>query len=234
MKYYIVHYSKNTERRVEMEKQLESIGATDVEWITEYDKEDEFISKIQEKTGTPLRPAEISCSVKHFEAMRRMVRDNIEESIILEDDVIFEPEFKDATKFHPCGFLRLGLGVGVLQQERPPPSTKVYISCNPGGSEAQWVSLPFATAAIQNINFDYSIDHFHYALLHSFTGEKLRCMNICYQTSLVSSSIDEMRKALDWDAYKEFCIKFKSLKHYTWDELTDPDISSPGCQTECR
>ena len=90
MKYYIVHYSKNTERRVEMEKQLESIGATDVEWITEYDKEDEFISKIKEKTGSPLTPAEISCSVKHFEAMRRMVRDNIEEAIILEDDVVFE------------------------------------------------------------------------------------------------------------------------------------------------
>ena len=219
MKYYIVHYSKNTERRVEMEKQLESIGATDVEWITEYDKEDEFISKIKDKTGTPLRPAEISCSVKHYEAMRRMVKDNIDEAIILEDDVIFHPEFKGAKTYHPCGFLRLGLGVGVLEQNKPPPSTKIYISANPGGSEAQWVSLPFATAAIQNINFDYSIDHVHYALLHSFTGEKLRCMNICYQTSLMSSSLDEMRKALDWDAYKEFCMKFRSLKRYTWDNL---------------
>ena len=225
MKYYIVHYTKNTERRAEMDKQLESIGATDVECITEYDRENPFVSEVKEKTGSPLTLAEISCSLKHFEAMRRMVRDNIEEAIILEDDVVFEPEFKEATKSHPCGFLRLGLGVGVLQQDKPPPSTKVYISCNPGGSEAQWVSLPFATAAIQNINFDYSIDHFHYALLHSFTGEKLRCMNVCHQTSLMSSSLDEMRKALDWDAYKEFCIKFRSLKRYTWDELTTQDIS---------
>lgn len=221
MKYYIIHYTKNPLRRIEMEKQLESIGATDVEWITEHDKEDEIISKMKEKTGSPLRLSEISCSMKHYEALYRMVRDSVNESIILEDDVIFHPEFKIARKYHPCGFLRLGLGVGTLEQHKPPPSTKVYITSNPGGSEAQWVSLPYATLAIKNISFEYSIDHVHYALLHSFTGEKLRCMNLCYQTSLAKESQSEIEKALDWDAYKNFCITFRSTKRYSYSSLSE-------------
>jgi hypothetical protein len=202
-----------------MEKQLKLVGATDVEWITEYDKEDPIITKIKEKTGSPLRFAEISCSMKHFEAMRRIVKGNISEAIILEDDVIFHPEFKNARKYHYCGFIRLGLGVGALEKHKPPPGTKVLITANPGGSEAQWIALPYAKMAIENINFDYSIDHYHYALLHSFTGEKLRCMNLCYQTSLIEGSRSEVEKALDWDAYKNYCMTFRSLKRYTFDDL---------------
>ena len=219
MKYYIVHYTKNTERRALLEAQLKDYNLTDVEWIEEYDREDPRITHIKEKTKSPLTLAEISCSMKHFEAMKRMVDQNIEEAVILEDDVIFYPEFGQARFFHSCGFLRLGLGVGILDENKPPRSLKVYIASNPGGSEAQWVSLPFAKAAIENMSFDYSIDMFQYALLHSFTGEKLRCMNLCYQTSLVASEPSEIAKSLDWDAYREYCIKFKTLQRYKFEDV---------------
>ena len=220
MKYYIVHYTKNTERRTLLEAQLKDYGITDVEWIEEYDKEDPLISQIKEKTKSPLNLAEISCSVKHFVAMKRMSDGNIEEAVILEDDVIFYPEFGQARFSHPCGFMRLGLGVGILDQNKPPRGLKVYIASNPGGSEAQWVSLPFAKTAIENLNFDFSLDMFQYALLHSFTGEKLRCMNLCYQTSLVAATEpSEVAKSLDWDAYREYCIKFRTLKRYKFEDV---------------
>ena len=220
MKYYIVHYTKNTERRTLLEAQLKDYGITDVEWIEEYDKEDPLISQIKEKTNSPLNLAEISCSVKHFVAMKRMSDGNIEEAVILEDDVIFYPEFGQARFSHPCGFMRLGLGVGILDQNKPPRGLKVYIASNPGGSEAQWVSLPFAKTAIENLNFDFSLDMFQYALLHSFTGEKLRCMNLCYQTSLVAATEpSEVAKSLDWDAYREYCIKFRTLKRYKFEDV---------------
>jgi hypothetical protein len=194
---------------------------TDVEWIEEYDKEDPLISRIKEKTSSPLTLAEISCSMKHFVAMKRMVDQNIQEAVILEDDVIFYPEFGQTPFFHPCGFLRLGLGVGILEENKPPRGLKVFIASNPGGSEAQWVSLPFAKAAVENMNFDFSLDMFQYALLHSFTGEKLRCMNLCYQTSLVASGPSEIAKSLDWDAYRDYCIKFRTLKNYKFEDVVN-------------
>jgi hypothetical protein len=37
MKYYIIHYTKNTERRALLEVQLAKLHDCDIEWIEKYD-----------------------------------------------------------------------------------------------------------------------------------------------------------------------------------------------------
>jgi hypothetical protein len=211
MKYYIIHYTKYTERRKAIEKQLRAFGIRDVEWIEEYDQEDPLISEIKEKSGSKLSLGYISNSFKHFIAMKRMVDSGIQEAVILEDDVIFYPEFNRYTFFHPCGFLRLCAGQ-LIKSANPPPRGKVCQIMNAGGSEAQWVSFRFAQAAINNMNFDFTIDLYQYALLKASTGEPLRCLNVSYQSSILDkdTGADE-----DWDGYIDYCINFVKCKRFT-------------------
>lgn len=221
MKYYVIHYTKNTERRACLEGQLKSLNIADVEWIEEYDREDPLVPALKSKTNSPLTLNNFSGFMKHMVAMQRMVDQNIKEAVILEDDVIFYQEFRDGPFSHPSGFLRLGLGVGILEKNTPPRGTKVYISSNPGGAEAQWVSLAFAKAAIQNVNFEYPIDLYHAALLYHINGERIRCMNLCYQTSLVQGTPEEIANSLDWDSFEKYCRNFSNCKRYTVKELID-------------
>jgi GR25 family glycosyltransferase involved in LPS biosynthesis len=219
MKYYIIHYTKNTERRAFLEKQLEDFGITDVEWIKEYDREDPLIPALHAATKSPMSVKDFSGFSKHMLAMQRMVDNDIKEAVILEDDVVFYPEFREATFHHKTGFLRLGPGVAILEQNKPPRGLKVFLTSNPGGAEAQWVSLDFAKAAVQNISFEYTIDIYHQALLYHINGEQIRFMNLCYQTSLVQSTTEEIAKSLDWEKYHHFRENFTSYKRYTFSEL---------------
>jgi hypothetical protein len=218
MKYYIIHYTKNIDRRALLEPQLQG----DVEWIEKYDREDPFVAQVKKMTKSPLTLREISISLKHFEALNRMVKGNIQEAIILEDDVVFYPEFASAKPFHDCGFLRLGIGVGItdLPEDRQPPrcDKSIWVSDNPGGCEAQWVSLKFAKLATKTMNFDYPIDLYHYAFIGSI-GEKLRYMNLCYQSSLFKS---EKSENSNWQGdYQKYCKNFEYFKSWTWKQLTN-------------
>lgn len=211
MKYYVIHYTKNTHRRARLEAQLD----TEAEWVEAYDREDPIIEKIKIVTRSPLSLKDISCSLKHFLAMKKMVDDNISEAVILEDDVVFLPEFKEVRPFHASGLLRLGLGVGVAEPHRPPPSsTRVYITDNPGGSEATWITKQFAEEMIKNISFDNTIDMIQYAVLMNSFNERMRCMNTCFQTSLDARTPG--RPATEW---KIFCKNFKNFKRFNFEEL---------------
>lgn len=220
MKYYVIHYTKCPERKQRMLDQLTPLGI-EPEWITEYDKEDPLISKIRLKTESPMSLGLISCSVKHFVAMKRMVDREIPEAIILEDDCVFYPEFATAKPSHPSGFLRLGIGIGIQQDERPPPGHNVYRLSNPAGSEAQWVSLEFAKVSISNVNFDHAIDMFQYAVMKNIFQEDMRCMNLCYQTSLVdkgTSLTDGGDSVVDW---KDYTRTFLQRKRYSFNFLLE-------------
>ena len=218
MKYYVIHYTKCPERKQRMLDQLTPMGI-DPEWITEYDKEDPLISQIKLKTGSTMSLGLISCSIKHFVAMKRMIDHDIPEAIILEDDCIFYPEFALAKPNHPSGFLRLGLGIGHLEEVKPPPGLKVYRLSNPAGSEAQWVTQEFARVSISNVNLDHAIDMFQYAIMVNMFREDMRCMNLCYQTSLVdreSSVTDGNESDVDW---KDYCKTFLQRKRYSLQSL---------------
>ena len=218
MKFYVIHYTKNTDRRVQLEKQLKDFDIVDVEWITEYDKEDPIIEKIKNITNSPLSPAMISCNLKHYTAMEKMVREDIPEAVILEDDVVFLEEFRSAQMYHPSGLLRLCLGVGVLEAKIPPASpTQVYQVANSGGSEATWLTQQFAMVAIKNVNFDNTIDMIQFSILKHFFNEKLRLMVTAYQTSIMVPSTGEKHDG----SWLEYCENFPKYKRWSLADLKE-------------
>lgn len=121
MKTYIIHYTKLEERKEFMDFQLKASGYEDkfgkVQYITEYDKEcldEETISYFYEKNPEayenkikglwdsnefkyrPLNLPEISCTIKHLEAMRRIANGDEETGMILEDDCVFDSRFVES------------------------------------------------------------------------------------------------------------------------------------------
>ena len=107
LKIYVVHYSKLVERKKYMDSLLKDIGI-DHQYIDNFDKENlkeinlnkyykdnknEFLKKVQlwgkrAINYTKLTPEEISCTIKHVQALHEIKNNDYEYGLILEDDVI--------------------------------------------------------------------------------------------------------------------------------------------------
>lgn len=103
MKKYVVHYPKLTDRK----SYIESIGLSDLEWISTWNREDFEDIKLAKKyiccpdlwnrklsnyyrskaDFRALKAGDIACAENHIEAWRRISQ--TETSLILEDDAIF-------------------------------------------------------------------------------------------------------------------------------------------------
>lgn len=112
LKIYIIHYSKLKERKKNIQLLLDPLSI-DYEFIESYDREelqdvnitkfyedDENIFnkkvKLWEENGnqySTMSESELSCSIKHLEALKKIQNGINEFNLILEDDVI--PKYKD-------------------------------------------------------------------------------------------------------------------------------------------
>jgi len=137
-KIYIIHYTKLTERKERILSSLEKQGVP-YEFITEYDQEDlEYVKKnyynedkeeYEKKIKTyeklygklpfkPLNDAEISCTIKHILAIKKVSEECSSAGLILEDDAIayydnflFETE-RSMGCYDNWGCIFLGQGIG--------------------------------------------------------------------------------------------------------------------------
>jgi GR25 family glycosyltransferase involved in LPS biosynthesis len=111
MKIYVAHYTKLKERKQYILQELSKIGASDIELIENYDREDltkEIISEYYEadrqkfeetakitknKCGGGeyriLKDSEISLMIKHVEILKKLAASDNEYAMILEDDCLF-------------------------------------------------------------------------------------------------------------------------------------------------
>jgi GR25 family glycosyltransferase involved in LPS biosynthesis len=120
MNTYLVHYTKLKDRKEFVDFQFSKFGI-EAEVITEYDKDDltpeiinSFYDKNPSKYESKIKPLwdaeefkyrelnmpEISCTIKHFEAIRRASEAPNDYSLILEDDIVLVEDF--STKFESC------------------------------------------------------------------------------------------------------------------------------------
>lgn len=109
-KIYIIHYSKLVDRRKYLEDRFLKLNVN-VEWITQYDREvltEKQIKDVFEfdptyvdihtdpNTGEPpmriLRKAEIACYLSHYHCIKDHVDNNLDYTLVLEDDIIFEDD----------------------------------------------------------------------------------------------------------------------------------------------
>ena len=114
---FIIHYTKLSERKAVVDKLFKD-KYFKLEYITEYDQEDLATTNLndfylddeatylkksklwsQDNAYRRLNNAEISCTLKHFEAIKKSSESNHEVSLIIEDDVlIFSKFFKSKLK----------------------------------------------------------------------------------------------------------------------------------------
>jgi hypothetical protein len=227
MKYFVIHYPKKPTRKQLLIRQFEKYGIDldDVTWIEGLNKDDHFVKWIKHRTESPMPLGQVSSSVKQYTIMQKIVDENIPEAIIFEDDVIIHPEFIDVDPRIECGFLRLGIGVGILEHECPKASpTVTYTVHNPGGCEAFWVSNDFAKSFMSQANFDYSIDMTQMGHLHHVLGHSMFCRYVCHQTSLGNSS-DSSTGACPGN-WQEYCRNYLKYKTYNFPMLVHEYVTT--------
>jgi hypothetical protein len=196
MKVYIIHHAPLVERRVILESELKRVGLDDVEWVTTFPPEHPLIQKVRDLTGTRIPNGYISINLKHYDAMSRMVRDNIPEALIFEDDVIFS-EFFDVSKIpREFSYVKLGKGVddmGLTLGDKP------IIIGNNGGAEACYMKRLFARDFIENIDIMWTIETEEHAYL--FNNQiPLVCVPMCYQ-KFISSVSEPKDYGITWVQY---------------------------------
>jgi GR25 family glycosyltransferase involved in LPS biosynthesis len=213
MKYYVIHHPKLTDRREFLESQFIRFDIKDVQWVTHLNADDLFIHWIKQFTDSPLPTGHISCNIKHFWVLADMVKNQIQEAIILEDDVVFHNDFGKLVISEDY-FLRLGIGVNFHMK----PGLHLIPYNNGGGTEAQYVTISFAREMLKDISFVHSIDTIYFAhLIHRRVPTM--CIPICHQTSIfesTSSTGSLTERNMNWlDVIKNW----KSIKKFCWDEL---------------
>ena len=196
MKIYIIHDDRLSARRMNMEKMISDHGFDDVEWITDYKIDDQIIDKVVAMTKTPMVRGYVSGSLKHYEAMFRIARDNVREAIIFEDDVILS-KFWDISKI-PRQFPYVKLGKGTPDMNVKLDDTPISIGNN-GGLEAYYVKCMFARDFIENLDLGWTIDiEQHAYLFHN--NIPLICVPMCLQ-EYHTTVHGEKKYSMRWDEY---------------------------------
>jgi len=227
MKYYVIHYPKRPERKINLRAQFveRGISLDDVTWIEGLNKDDHFCKWVKVKTMSPMPLGQIASAVKQYWIMRDIVDQNIEEAIIFEDDVVLDPEFDklDPMTFPlDVGLLRFGAGVHMLestfQQNVKPSAVQTLSINNPGGCEAFWVSKKFADEYSSQANFDYSIDMAQHGFLMS-RGKQLLLRYVAHQTSIGEGGDSTTGQCTgNWRKYVE---TFDTLTKYKFQDLVE-------------
>jgi len=216
MKFFVIHHPKLTERKEHVLKRLEDFQVTDVEWVEHLNADSDFIKWIKNWTNSPLAHGHISCTIKYFWVFDQMVKRDIHEAIIIEDDVVFHDSFKDFVPHKDLKFIKLGIGVNWPLA----PSAKPTIVGNYGGTEAQYVTIDFANEMLRNFTLDQTIDIVFWAHLYN-TRYPLWCVPVCHQTSLLEENGitgGSSDKVMSW---RDFIVLWPQIPKTTWQKILD-------------
>ena len=97
---FVINLPRDKERRETMAARLDKLGLPYeiFEAVNGYELKPEELGFYDSKKrcryfGRDLEPGELGCLLSHYKIYQKMVADNIEHAVILEDDVIFEDNF---------------------------------------------------------------------------------------------------------------------------------------------
>jgi glycosyl transferase family 25 len=106
MKTYIINLKRHSDRKKNMLNQLEKYGITNFEFIdavdgdelTDFQIKKECDFKKMKRISRLLTKNEIACALSHQKVYKRIISENDNRVIILEDDAILSDEFKKIAK----------------------------------------------------------------------------------------------------------------------------------------
>jgi hypothetical protein len=206
MRHYIIHNSKEKERKEKLEKQLDEFNITDVEWVTTFPIE-EIGNLSTLESYKPL--SQMSCDMKHMDALDRMVKEGLEEAIIFENDVIFS-DLYDEVKIPKAPYVKLGRG--------PPDALLPFsqiprVVHNNGGNEGYYVNLEFASTFKPSMKWTMDIEQQAFLMMQNIP---LVCVPMCYQEYVSTHTF--LTPPITWI---DFLHNFPSYEKYSFDRLID-------------
>jgi hypothetical protein len=157
----------------------------------------------------------LSCTVKHYIILSEMVRQNIPEAVIFEDDVVLHKNYSQFVPIPGMKFIKLGIGVNWSLN----PGLNPVQTLNYGCSEAQYVTLDFARELLNNLNFGHCVDIVYWAYLHH-TRHPLVTVPLAHQTSILEGSgttgQSDSKKEM---SLRDFIGGWVTLPKLTWTDL---------------
>lgn len=102
MKIFVLHYSKLTGRKQHIMRQFEKNGITDYEFIEKFDKDTITDEECPEFSQDYVRNrrTELSIHLKHIYLYRLITRENYDEVLVFEDDVVLSNGFMTLLKLY--------------------------------------------------------------------------------------------------------------------------------------
>jgi glycosyl transferase family 25 len=138
LKIFVLHYSKLTRRKEYIIQQFKLHGITDYEFIEKFDKDtitDDECHEFSREYVTKRR-AELSLHLKHIYLYRLIVRENYDQVLIFEDDVILSNGFLDKLSLYmkqlPTDYDMLFIGDGCnlhIPRNQLKPEQYIYEKC---------------------------------------------------------------------------------------------------------
>lgn len=181
MKYYLLH-GVDSSRKLFMEHQFARFGipSKDVTWITQPNKFDIFPKAICSNPNLTL--GQISCTYKHYLALKDIVDNRHPVSVIMEDNIEFRSDvprrlaryIRDAPSNWGCIFDSDILGFRFLESPVTPirsvyrKSNEITAQCAGGSKGANFIMITYAAAAAMVssfLPFDNVSDHYYNTLL---------------------------------------------------------------------
>ncbi len=219
MKHFVIHDPRLVERRTFLEKHLAERGVTDVQWITGFNSDSKLVKWLHQRTDTPMALGYLSCTVKHYRALEKIIEQNLEGAVILEDDVVLH---KDYSKFVPIPglkFIKLGIGVNWTLN----PGLEPVLTPNYGCSEAQYVTRDMAQYILNNLHFGHCVDIVYWAILNH-VQHPLVTVPLAHQTSILEGSgttgQSNSKKEM---SLRDFIGGWASLPKTKWSDLLSED-----------
>jgi len=215
MKHFVVHDPKLVHRREFLEKHLQDRGVQDVEWVTDLNSDSKLVKWLHQRTQTPMALGYLSCTAKHYWILSEMVRRELPEAVIFEDDVVLHKDYSQFVPLVGAKFIKLGIGVNwSLNPSLTPVQTPNY-----GCSEAQYVTLDFARELLNNLNFGHCVDIVYWAFLNNMR-HPLVTVPLAHQTSILEGSgttgQSDSKKEM---SLRDFIGGWMTLPKLTWSDM---------------
>jgi hypothetical protein len=207
MKYFVAF----DQRRFVLEEQLLRQGITDVEWAPP--EPEGFIDWLHKRTREKLSRVQLSNTVKHMWALSRMVRGNIQEAIIIENDVLFHRDFSKLVIPQDGSFQFVRLGIGASYATKPGLEPTKQLAEFVAGSEAQYVTLEFAKSLLCAVAFNVPIDVVYWGHLTE-TNAPWCFIPACHQASILEDVATGVRQGA-----RDMLRNWGSVTKYNWSSI---------------
>ena len=113
-KVFIVHYSPLVNRKENLTNMLQIHQIHNYEFITDFDRDNTPRETLQEYfKGNDMTPAQICITISHFEIYKKIVENNYDLVLILEDDALLSSDFGERLEFY-CSQLPSDFEIGFI------------------------------------------------------------------------------------------------------------------------